>query len=138
MTRVIPLALVLALLAAGCGSETRLDADALARQARTLRSIAAEGAMLAADAAGGKSTRIYTREHASSLHGRAAKVEARLSGAQAGTALEGRLRRLSALAVEVSGSLGRLGSASGPAQRGLGRRLELAAAESERIGEKLP
>jgi len=52
--------LILALIAAGCGSSSQLDAKALLERSKTLRSEAAEGALLAEDAVSGKATHIYT------------------------------------------------------------------------------
>ena len=43
----------------GCGGQGELDAGALSQQAKALQSVAAEGALLAHDAASGKSTGVY-------------------------------------------------------------------------------
>lgn len=58
---------ILALLGAGCGGGGRLGAKALSQQAKSLQSLAAEGALLAQDAVSGKTTRVYRREHSSDL-----------------------------------------------------------------------
>jgi uncharacterized protein YceK len=52
---------VVALLASGCGSGSASE------QAKTLKALAAEGAMLAHDASAGKTTHTFTREHAAEL-----------------------------------------------------------------------
>ena len=58
---------ILALLGAGCGGGGRLGAKALSQQAKSVQSLAAEGALLAQDAVSGKTTRVYRREHFSDL-----------------------------------------------------------------------
>jgi len=51
---------------AGCGAG-ELSASALSKQADSLRSLAAEGALLAEDASAGKTTRTFSRVHSSDL-----------------------------------------------------------------------
>lgn len=137
LVRALLLGTILALIGAGCGGDTELGAKALAQQSKSLWSAAAEGALLAQDAASGKTTRIYTREHSSDLQKAAAKVEARLKAAGSTPGPEPELRRLEALAARVSTDLDRLGAASEQEQRALGRELQAAARESEQIGERL-
>ncbi len=133
---VLLLGVVLALLGAGCGGG-KVGAGALSQQTKSLRSEAAEGALLAQDAASGKSTRIYTREHSSDLYGAVSRAEASLKSAKTAPALEPTLHRLVLLAAKVRGDLSRLGGASEEEQRALGRELEAAARESRKIGEGL-
>jgi Phage integrase family len=135
--RVLVLAVILALLGAGCGSGGQLGAKALSQQSKSLRSDAAEGALLAQDAVSGKTTRVYTREHSSELYKAASQAEASLKAAKTEPALRPKLRRLAALAARVSVALKRLGGASKDQQRALGRELERAARESEKIGQGL-
>jgi Phage integrase family len=135
--RVLVLGVMLALLGAGCGSGGQLGAKALSQQSRSLRSEASEGALLAHDAVSGKTTRIYTREHSSELYKAASQAEASLKAAETEPALQPELRRLTALAARVSVALKRLGGASKDQQRALGRELQTAARESERIGQGL-
>ena len=52
-------------------------------------------------------------------------------------ALQPKLRRLTVLATQVSAALKRLGGASKAEQRTLGRELQAAAHESEKIGKGL-
>ena len=135
--RVLVLVVILALLGAGCGSGGKLGAKALSQQSKSLWSDASEGALLAQDAVSGKTTRIYTREHSSELYKAASQAEASLKAAKTEPALQPKLRRLTALAARVSVALKRLGGASQDEQRALGRELETAARESEKIGQGL-
>jgi hypothetical protein len=134
---VLVLAVILALLGAGCGNGGKLGAKALSQQSKSLQSEAAEGALLAQDAVSGKTTRIYIREHSSDLYKAASKVEASLNAAKTEPALQPKLRRLTALVTQVSVALKRLGDASKDEQRVLGRELQAAAQESEKIGNGL-
>jgi hypothetical protein len=135
--RGLGLGVILALVGAGCGSGGRLDAKALLLQSKSLQSEAAEGALLAQDAASGRTTRIYTREHSSDLSMAATQAEVMLKAASVDPALRSRLRRLTLLAGLVSADLVRLGSATRDEDRALARELEGAAEASQRIGEAL-
>jgi len=123
------LALALALLAVGCGSGGTLSAKALSQEAKSLSSEAAEGSLLAQDAAAGKSTRIYTRVHSEYLHKAASQSASSLRTATTQPKLEPELHRISTLAQKVSADLKRLGHASKAEQRALARRLAAAAKE---------
>ena len=122
---------------AGCGGGGTVGAKALAKESKSLQSLAAEGALLAEDVSSGKTTRIYTREHSGELHSAASQVEASLKTAKTAPGLEVELHRLEGLAVRVSTELERLGNASRDEARALQRELEAAAAGSEKIGEAL-
>jgi len=135
--RVLVLAVILALVAAGCGGGGKLGAKALSQQSKSLQSLAAEGALLAQDAVSGKTTRIYTREHSSDLYKAVSQAEASLKAATTEPALQPKLRRLTVLATQVSAALKRLGGASKDEQRALGRELQTAAQESQTIGKGL-
>jgi hypothetical protein len=137
MKWVLLLGVVLALLGAGCGGGGKLGAKALSQQARSLQSDAAEGALLAEDVVSGKTTRVYTRQHSADLHKAASQVEASLKTARTTPGLEGKLRRLEAIATRVSTELERLGHASKGEAHALRRELEAAAAESKSIGKGL-
>lgn len=128
---------VLALVSAGCGS-AKLDAKALSHQAKSLRSDAAEGALLAQDAVAGKTTRVYTREHSSELSKAASEIAATLNAATTDPELDSPRRRLAALSSRVSVEVQRLGGASSDQQRVLGRELQAAAQASEKIDKGLP
>ncbi len=130
------LVVVVAVFGAGCGGG-KLGAKALQQESASLRSLAAEGALLAEDAASGKTTAIYTREHAADLVQAASQAEASLKTAKTAPLLERKLRRLVVIAAQVRGDLERLGGASRDEERALGRGLQAAADESQRIGEGL-
>ena len=116
------LGVVLAL-AASCGGSRPLGATALSQQLKMLQSEAAEGALLAQDAASGKTTRIYVRERASELYRVASQAELELKAATTEPALEPKLRRVVVLAGRVSAGLKRLGTASPDEDRALAREL---------------
>lgn len=135
--RVVGLAVVLVLLGGGCGSGAKLGAHALSQQSKSLQSAAAEGALLAQDAASGRTTRVFTREHSSELSAAASKTESTLKAATTEPALEGAVRRLAVIAGQVGADLERLGSASRDEARALAHELEAAAEASRKIGAGL-
>jgi hypothetical protein len=125
-----------ALFGAGCGGG-KLGARALSQESKSLRSLAAEGALLAEDAVSGKTTRVYTREHSSDLYKAASKAEASLKTAKTAPPLEPELRQLTTLAAQVRGDLQRLSGASKEEKLAIGRELQAAAQASQEIGEGL-
>jgi hypothetical protein len=137
MKRALGLGVILALVGVGCGGGGQLDAKAMLLQSKSVQSQAAEGALLAQDAVAGRTTRIFTREHASALHKAATATEASLRAATTEPALELSLRQLTILAGHVSADLERLAVASTDEQRSLTRDLQAAAQASQRIGERL-
>ena len=104
-----------------------MGSASLLQQAKSLQSHAAEGALLAEDAAAGRTTSVYTREHAADLAKAASGEAASLEKAKTDPALEPKLRRLRTLAARVASELGRLGDASRDERRRLGRALNAAA-----------
>jgi hypothetical protein len=134
---VLGLGVIMTLIAAGCGSGGQLDAKALLQQSKTLRSEAAEGALLAEDAVSGKATSIYIHEHAFELFTSASQIEATLEAAKTEPPLEPKLGELAALASQISADLQRLSGASTDEQRTLTGELQAAAQASQRIGEGL-
>jgi hypothetical protein len=137
LKRVLLLGVTLTMLGAGCGGGGKLGAKALSQESKSLRSLAAEGSLLAQDAVSGKSTRVYTREHAADLHKAASKADASLKTAKTAPTLEPQLRQLTAIAAQVRGDLQRLGGASKEEERAIGRELQAAAQASQKIGEGL-
>jgi small-conductance mechanosensitive channel len=133
----VGLAAILLLVGAACSSNGTLDAEALKHEAETVQSDAAEGALLAQDALAGKTTRIYTREHALDLSDAASGTEASLAAATTDPALEPELRQLAELAGQVTGALERLANASGDEERTLADELQAAAEASRKIAEGL-
>ena len=128
---------VLLLAAAGCGGGT-LGASALEQHARSLRSGAAEGALLAGDAASGRTTDTFLSGHAAELAGATEGVESALTTSDAARGLDDARRRLIGVAREVGDDLQRLGDADGEEQRALQHELAAAADEIEQIGASLP
>ena len=123
-------------LVSGCGGGA-LDADALSQQAKSLQSIAAEGALLAQDAASGETTRAFSGEHSAELRGAASSTATSLEAAATTPGLEPARRSLAALANHVTSYLDRLGDASGSEDRALRRRLEAAARRIEAVDRSL-
>jgi hypothetical protein len=137
LKRMLGLGVILTLVGAGCGSSGQLGAREISRLSKSLQSYAAEGALLAEDAASGRTTRTYTREHVSELSNAASIAEVTLKAAKTEPALDPQLRQLVVLAGRVSADLKQLGSASGDEDRALARELQAAAQVSQRIGEGL-
>jgi hypothetical protein len=127
----------MALFGAGCGGGGKLGVEALSQESKSLQSLAAEGALLAQDAVSGKTTRVYTRVHSSALYKAASQAEASLKAAEAEPALEPKLRQLAVLAAQIRADLKRLGGASKEEERAIGRELQAAAQESQKIGKGL-
>ena len=137
LTRVLGFGVILALVVGGCGSGGKLGAKALAQESKSLQSEAAEGALLAQDAAAGRTTRIYTREHASELSGAAFHTQGTLKAAKTEPALAPKVRELVVLAGRVGADLNRLGHAGRREARALARELQAAARASQKIGDGL-
>lgn len=136
--RFVGVGVMLAFVGGGCGGGGgQLGAQELSQQSKALQSEAAEGSLLAQDAASGRTTRIYTREHASDLHGVASRAERALKVATTEPALEPQVRRLAVVAGRVSTDLERLASASRDEARALARDLQAAARASRKIGDGL-
>jgi hypothetical protein len=113
--------------AAGCGGGGTLSAKALSQESKSMKSLAAEGALLARDAQAGRTTRIFTRVHSEDLYKAASKSSTSLRAAKTEPGLDSELRKLTYLAGKVSTDLKRLGHASKDEQPGLARDLELVA-----------
>ena len=97
LARTLVLLGVAVVLLAGCGSQT------LAQQSKSLKAVAAEGGLLAGDAARGSSTTVFTREHTGFLLKAAAASASSLAKQ---TSAEG--RRLARVAARVRSDLQRL------------------------------
>ena len=122
------------LLLAGCGGQGALGKKALQQEATGLQSLAAEGDILASDAARGRSTPVFIRVHAGEL--------AKAARASAVLLAKGRTRdarALGALAAAVGGRLDQLShSGSNRAElRRLAAQLQRAAAEASKLGKRL-
>jgi len=136
-TSVLRLATICALIGTACASNGQLEAKALREQSETLRSQAAEGALLAEDAVSGKATSNYVHEHAVELSGAASQIEATLRAGSTDPSLEPERGQLEVLARRVSDDLLRLSVASAEEQRTLTSELQAAADASQRIGDGL-
>jgi hypothetical protein len=137
LRRLLVVGLSCALLAAGCGGGGPVDGHALSKEADALRSLAAEGALLAEVSAAGSTTDTYTRQHAAVLHTASLQTADSLKGASAGPGLRPELQELRLLAGRVARELERLGHASQHEQRALAHRLDAAAKQIETISQGL-
>jgi hypothetical protein len=130
-------AVILILVGSGCAGGGKLGAGRLSEEASSLRSAAAEGALLARAAAAGKSTDIYRREHALDLYDAASQAKTSLQAAETMPSLKRKLRRLTALAGQVSADLERLAGATEREAGRLGRQLRAAAEQAKKIDQGL-
>jgi len=123
------------LLVAACGGGGQPSAEELKKQAESIQSFAAEGALLARDVADGKSTVPFTRVHAEELADKAAKLEQTLASAQSAPDVEDELARAVELTKRVAASLEELEQAPGDAEsaRRVQRELEAAAKQAEKL-----
>jgi hypothetical protein len=96
------LAFAAVLLLAGCGGSS-LNSQALRQEAKGIHALAAEGSMLAGDAASGRATVVFTR-----IHSRYLRNSARSSVTTLAAGKTAEARRLAALAVRVRDDLDRL------------------------------
>lgn len=92
------LVVVAVLLFAGCGSQNSLE-----QQSKSLKALAAEGGLLAGDAARGRATTVFTREHTGFLLKSARSSASTLARR---TSAEG--RQLARVAARVTDDLERL------------------------------
>jgi hypothetical protein len=119
------------LLVAGCGGKGTLGPKALQQEATGLQALAAEGGILAGDAARGRSTAVFLRVHAQYLTKAAQSSATTLAGGGP------RAATLAVLAKNVAHDLDRL-SRSGSdrtQQRRLASDLERAATRAARLGK---
>jgi hypothetical protein len=137
LKRMLGLGVILALVGGGCSNDGQLGAKGLSQQSKSLQSEAAEGALLAQDAASGRTTRIYAREHSSDLYRAASQAAVTLNAAKTEPGLEPRLRQLAVLAGQLSAALKRLGSASKDEDLALAHEFHAAAQAIQKIGEGL-
>jgi hypothetical protein len=98
---------VLLVAVAGCGGSSTVSAEQLEKQRETVHSIAAEGALLAADVERGRSTRPFAKIHSADLS-ELADGAAKALAKPAGPSLDAERRREEARAVAVSDALAQL------------------------------
>ena len=129
------LALSLLLVPACGGGGGELSAEALKKEAESIQSFAAEGALLARDVADGRSTAPFARVHAGELANNAAKLEQTLASALPAPGVEVDHDRAVHLAARVATTLKELEQAPGDADaaRRVQRELEAAAKQAEEL-----
>jgi hypothetical protein len=130
--KVIALAALTAAALAGCGGSSTMTATALQKEAESIQSVAAEGALVAADAADGKTTGPFLQVHGRVLRDDATGLTKQLAAAKPQSAA---VREATALARSVHADLDAL-SRSGSdrtQQRRLERSLSRAATHAKRL-----
>ena len=112
---------LLILPAAACGGGGTLSTKAFQKQAESLQSFAAEGALVAEGTADGRATETFVSVHTEYLGKAATKVETELGSAQARGGLEEKRKSALRLAGRITDELGQLDRA--PDDRKLAARL---------------
>jgi hypothetical protein len=122
---------VLLLAAAGCGGKGTLGPKALQQEATGLQALAAEGGILAGDAARGRSTSVFLRVHAQYLTKAAQSSASTLAGGGPGA------KTLAGLAKTVTVALDRLSHSGSDRvqQRRLASALARAASRAAELGQ---
>jgi len=136
LTAAVAAVTVLLVLLISCGHGSLAGRKDLSQFSDTLRSEAAEGSLLAQDAASGRSTLIFTHEHAHDLFGAASTVESALRATGTQPGLEPELNQLRTLAGRIGADLQRLSATPGDL-RALADELQAAARMSEEIDGEL-
>ncbi len=133
LSRALPI-LIVALLAAGCGSSS-LTAHQLKKEIESIQSFAAEGSTVAQGAAESRSTTIFVRVHSQYLEQGAKKLGKQLDEAQVSSDLEPKREQAVKLASDVQQDLGRLHR--DPGNRELAHRLQLELSSAADDAEQL-
>ena len=107
---------------AGCGGSSTLSAKQLQKQAETVHSTAAEGALLAAGVADERTTTPFTKIHSKELADQAKSAASTLTEGKTPGRLEPLRRRLARRASEIESALEELHAA--PDDSAVGRRVE--------------
>jgi hypothetical protein len=110
---------VAVLLLGGCGGSGSLGSHAFAKDVDSIRSLAAEGELVARQVAHGETTGPFIRTHAGELHRQARSLRGTLETARVSPELAGRLRRAVLVAARVERALDRLRGHSGDRDVGL-------------------
>jgi hypothetical protein len=105
--RLAPFAIVVSLVA-GCGGGGTLSRDSLRKEAETIQSVAAEGALLAHDSADGRTTTPFVSVHSEVLAESAGKVAQKLESAAVEPWLEQDRARAERLATRIEEELDQL------------------------------
>jgi hypothetical protein len=109
-------------LSVGCGSSSTLTAKSLNQQADTVKSAAAEGALLASDIARDRTTEPFARIHSGELAEQAKGAQQSLTKARAPAELESQRREAAAAARSTFAALEDLHEA--PTDHAVARRAE--------------
>jgi len=105
--RLAPLAIAV-FLAAGCGGGGTLSRDSFRKEVESIQSVAAEGALLAHDAADGRTTTPFVSVHSEVLAKSAGKVARKLESATVEPGLEPDRMRAARLATNIEDELDQL------------------------------
>jgi small-conductance mechanosensitive channel len=105
--RLAPFAIAVSLVA-GCGGGGTLSRDSLRKEAETIQSVAAEGALLAHDSADGRTTTPFVSVHSEVLAESAGKVAQKLESAAVEPGLEQDRARAERLATRIEEELDQL------------------------------
>jgi hypothetical protein len=105
--RLAPFAIAVSL-AAGCGGGGTLSHDSLRKEAESIQSVAAEGALLAHDSADGRTTTPFVSVHSEVLAESAGKVAQKLESAAVEPGLEQDRARAERLATRIEEELDQL------------------------------
>lgn len=116
------LALALACALSGCGE---LKVDELTRGVKTLRSIAAEGALMADDVARDRTKATFVRVHGAELSDAASQEAEKLNDSRRPAKLDHAVRRAIQIAEAESDAIDQLRTAPGNRTRAEGARAEL-------------
>ena len=126
---------LLVLPTAACGGGGTLSTKAFQKQAESLQSLAAEGALVAEGAADGRTTETFVSVHTQYLGEATSKVQAELASAQASGSLDEKRTTASRLAGRVTDELGQLHRA--PDDRALAKRLASDLSDAADAAEEL-
>jgi hypothetical protein len=126
---------LLVLPAAACGGGGTISTKAFQKQAESLQSFAAEGALVAEGTADGRTTETFVSVHTEYLSKAATKVETKLRSAQAAGELEEKRKSALRLAGRITDELGQLHRA--PDDRRLAARLAAELRNEADAAEKL-
>ena len=134
MHRLAPLAISV-ILAAGCGGGGTLSRDSFQKEAESIQSAAADGALLAHDAADGRTTTPFASVHSDDLAKSVATVSKKLESAEVEPGLEQDLGRAVRLASRIEEELAHLHD--DPEDRAEARRVADALEEIAKAAEEL-
>jgi hypothetical protein len=126
---------VLLIAVAGCGGSSALTESELHKEAETVQSTAAEGALLAGDVARDRSTAPFARIHSGELADQAKSAATALESATAPRTLDVDRKRAAVTALSVQRALERL--ADSPTDRAVARRVERELGRDARTAARL-